>query len=355
MSLERHRRKIDKLDEQVLALLNQRARIVKEIGRIKSRKGDDVYASGREREILQRLVSRSRGPLPGESIEQIFQEIITACRSLQKRLKVAFLGPEATFTHQAAVKHFGRQAEYLPVASIADVFDEVEKERADYGVVPIENSTEGVVNHTLDMFVDSDLMICAEREEPIRHYLISASGEVKKIKMIYSHPQAIAQCRRWLEAHVPQASLHEAASTADAAAHASLDASSAAIASALAAQIYRLKIVASRVEDSAHNATRFLVVGRKFPSPSGHDKTSILFSLKDHVGALHDVLIPFKTHSLNLTRIESRPTKKKAWEYIFFADINGHLSNEDMKLALEELKESCVFLKVLGSYPQGDS
>jgi len=354
VSIDNERQKIDRLDEELLKLLNLRAKIVKQIGRLKSKKGTDVYASGREREILQRLAVSNKGPLPLESVEHIFQGIIAACRSLQKKLRIAFLGPEATFTHQVAVKHFGRQSEYVPVSSIADVFDEVEKERADYGVVPIENSTEGVVNHTLDMFVESDLVICSEREEPIQHHLISATGDIKKIKVIYSHPQALAQCRRWLEAHLPQVTLHDAASTADAAAHASLDGQSAAIASIFAAQLYRLKAVASRIEDSAHNATRFLVIGKTFPGPSGHDKTSILFSLKDRVGALHDVLVPFKTHGLNLTKIESRPTKRKAWEYIFYVDIIGHLSNENLKLALEELKEYCVLFKVLGSYPRGD-
>jgi chorismate mutase/prephenate dehydratase len=288
-----------------------------------------------------------------ESVDDIFQAIFTACRSLQKRLDVAFFGPEATYTHQTAIKHFGRNAEYISVPSISDVFFEVERKRADYGVVPIENSTEGVVNHTLDMFVDSQLHIVAEREEPISHQLLSISGKLREIKNVYSHPQALAQCRKWLDSHLPGVAIHTSASTSDAAVHATMDKTSAAIASQLAGQIYHLKTVAHHIEDMADNATRFLVIGHAVPPPSGRDKTSILFSVKDRVGALYDVLLPFRTAKVNLTKIESRPTKRKAWEYLFFVDFLGHQSEKHVKKALEGLSKRCSHLKILGSYPYG--
>lgn len=352
--LEDLRKKIDKLDDAMLKLLAERGKIVKSIGSLKSKHNEQIYASAREKEILTRLKSQNRGPLSSEAVEGIFQEIIHNCRSLESKLKVAFLGPDATFTHQAAVKQFGRGAEYIAMPSIADVFDEVEKKRADYGVVPIENSTEGVVNHTLDMFVESDLVICAEREEPISHHLLSSSGQIKKIKAVHSHPQALAQCRRWLEAHLPGVQIHEAASTADAAVKATMDSSAAAIASEFAAQHYELRVVAPQIEDSSKNYTRFLTIGRASPPPSGQDKTSILFSIKDKVGALYDILSPFKSRSINLSKIESRPTKKKPWEYIFYVDLGGHTSEPHVKEALEELKENCFFVKILGSYPLHD-
>lgn len=351
-SIEAWRKKIDRLDDQVLRLLNERGRAVQQIGRIKSRKNEEVYASGRERQIIDRLAQAGRGPLPKEAIEEIFLAVINNCRLLQKKLAIAYFGPEATFTHQAAIKHFGRSAEYRPMKTIADVFDEVEKGRADYGVVPIENSTEGVVNHTLDMFMESDLMICAEREDAISQCLLASQESLKKIKGIYSYSNALGQCRRWLESHLRGVPVHEAASTADAAAHAALDASAAAVASPLAAEIYGLKILARNIQDSRHNVTRFLVIGRKTAGPSGRDKTSLLLSVKDRVGALHDLLMAFKREGINLTKIESRPTKKRAWEYVFFIDLQGHASDPRVKQVLDDLRTHAVFLKVLGSYPR---
>jgi chorismate mutase/prephenate dehydratase len=352
--LEKLRKQIDGLDDQLLRLLNERARAVQKIGLAKAKRHEEVYASNRERQIIDRLASTGQGPLPPEAIEEIFRAVINNCRLLQKKLRISYFGPEATFTHQAAIKHFGRAADYSPAKSITDVFDDVEKGRADYGVVPIENSTEGVVNHTLDMFMESDLLICAEREDPIAHCLLASQESLKKIKAIYSHPQALAQCRRWLEAHLRGVPVHEAASTADAAAHAALDAHAAAVASPLAAEIYHLKILASHIQDARHNVTRFLIIGRKMASPSGRDKTSLLISVKDRVGALHDLLTAFKEAGLNLTKIESRPTKKKAWEYVFFIDLQGHGADEPVKKTLEKLEKQCAFLKVLGSYPRGE-
>lgn len=352
-SLEKFRKKIDVLDNHLLALLNQRAKIAKDIGRIKAKNGESVLAVERESEILERLRETNTGVLPQEAVEDIFQTVFAACRALQKKLQIAFLGPEATFTHQVAIKHFGRNCDYSALPSISDVFYEVEKKRADHGVVPIENSTEGVVNHTLDMFVDSNLFIVAEREEPISHHLLSISGKLKNIKAVHSHPQALAQCRRWLETHLPGVQIHESASTADAAVKATLDGSSAAIASFLAGQMYHLKTVAARIEDSTENATRFLVVGHTMAKRTGRDKTSILFSVKDRVGALYDALLPFRKANINLTKIESRPTKKRAWEYLFFVDFIGHQSEDRVQAALDQLQEHCSHIKILGSYPYG--
>jgi chorismate mutase/prephenate dehydratase len=353
VSLERFRSRIDALDDQLLKFLNERGQIAKEIGRIKAKQGETVLSASRESDILTRLASKNKGPLSPEAIGDIFQTIFATCRSLQRRLTIAYFGPEATFTHQVAIKHFGRDCEFSAVPSISDVFFEVERKRADYGVVPIENSTEGVVNHTLDMFMESDLKIVAEREEAISQNLLSISGRIKNIKSVYSHPQALAQCRKWLDSHLPGVAIHSAASTADAAVHATLDGSCAAIASLLAGQIYHLKPVALNIEDSTENATRFLVIGHKSPEATGKDKTSVLLSVKDRVGALYDILQPFRQADVNLTKIESRPTKKKAWEYIFFVDFIGHQSEKRVQNALKGLEPQCNHLKILGSYPYG--
>lgn len=350
-SLERFRRRIDGIDDKLLMLLSERGRLAKEIGKIKAMNGETVFSSQREVEILNRLADKNKGPMSPEAIEDIFQSIFSTCRSLQKRLSIAYFGPEATFTHQVAVKHFGRESEFQAVPSIPDVFFEVERKRVNFGVVPIENSTEGVVNHTLDMFVDSNLQIVAEREESISQNLLSISGKLKHIKSVYSHPQALAQCRKWLDSHLPGVAVHASASTADAAVQATLDGSSAAIASLLAGQIYHLKPVALRIEDTPDNATRFLIIGHAAPGATGRDKTSIVFSLKDKVGALYDVLLPFREAGVNLTKIESRPTKKKAWEYLFFVDFIGHKTEKHVKKALEGLESRCSHLKILGSYP----
>ena len=353
-TLDKIRKQIDRLDDKLLALLIQRANLAKKIGQVKSKLGEEVYSSAREREVMSRLISRKTAPLSDEDIESIFQEIFNASRNIQKKFRVAYFGPEATYTHQAAIKHFGKTSNMLPQKSIPDVFTEVEKNRADYGVVPIENSTEGVVNHTLDMFMDSDLLICAEREEPISHYLLSPSGQISRIKRVFSHPQAFAQCRRWLESHLPKAETQEAASTSQAALQASLDATGAAIASPLAAKIYNLKVVAPGIEDFQENFTRFLIIGKHTPPRSGKDKTSIVLSIKDRVGALNDILMVFKKYALNLTKIESRPNKKKAWEYIFFVDFTGHATEPHIQKALQELQKSCMHIKILGSYPKSD-
>ena len=273
--------------------------------------------------------------------------------ALQNPPKISYFGPEATFTHIAALKKFGKSLEYIKCDSIADVFTEVQRDRADYGVVPIENSTEGAVNYTLDMFIDSGLKICSEEYLPIRHTLMSRLKKISSIKKVYSHEQVLAQCRIWLETNLPRAALVPVTSTTTAASLCTGRKMSAAIASELAAERYKLNVLARSIEDSLHNITRFLIIGKQETVPTGNDKTSIVFSMKDRVGALHDVLVPFKRNRINLTKIESRPSKKKAWKYYFFVDMQGHIKNKKVEQALSQLKNSCTYLKILGSYPAG--
>lgn len=348
------RKKIDNLDHGILKLLNRRIGLAVKIGKIKSEKKEAVFAPVREKEIVSNLVKLNRGPLPDEFLSDIFHEILNASRSVQKKMKIAYFGPAATFTHLAALKIFGRKVDYIPAESIKDVFIEVEKCRADYGVVPIENSTEGIVNHTLDMFVDSDLNITSEIFLEISECLLSAENSIKKIKKVYSHPQAIAQTKNWLEKNLKNVKIVEVASTAEAARLAKKEKNTAAISSIVAAEIYNLNVLARNIEDFKNNFTRFLVIGKKSPDASGKDKTSIMCSVKDRVGVLHDMLASFKKYKLNLTKIESRPTKKKAWEYIFFVDFVGHVDDRNVKKALFELEKHCSMLKILGSYPIGE-
>jgi chorismate mutase/prephenate dehydratase len=352
MDLDDLRKRIDAIDQQILDLLNRRAAVVQQVGQVKLREGMDFHAPRREEEILERLTRENAGPFPESGVRSVYREIISACRALEHPLGVAYLGPKATFTHLACLKRFGDAAEFLPVRSIRDVFQEVEKGKVEYGVVPIENSTEGVVSHTLDMFVDSDLKICGEILLEVSHHLLSRSGERAAIEKITSHAHAIAQSRRWLEANLPHIPVLEVASTAAAAEIASRDPSAAAIASELAARLYGLKVVSARIEDAANNFTRFLVVGRKAMPRSGQDKTSILFSIKDRVGALYGMLEPFARGEINLTKIESRPSKTKVWEYLFYVDFEGHGEDPQVGRALAQLADECLFLKVLGSYPR---
>jgi chorismate mutase/prephenate dehydratase len=353
-SIEQLRERIDGVDEGILDLLSRRAALVQQVGGVKMKTGQDFYIPHREKKIITGLQKKNKGPLPPAAIESIYREILSACRSLESRLKVAFFGPEATYTHQAALKNFGATAEYIAVPTIADVFAEVEKKRADFGVVPIENSTEGVVNHTLDMFIESELVICSELSMAIGLYLLSVSGTRKKIKKVYSYLQPLAQCRKWLETNLPGIPVIETLSTAEAARRAAREPDAAAVASKAAGELYGLETVERNIEDNRENFTRFLVIGRNYAESSGMDKTSVMFSIKDKVGALHDMLMTFKSHKINLTKIESRPTKKKAWEYIFFIDFLGHVSEPRVQAALKALARHCVFLKVLGSYPRAD-
>lgn len=348
-----YRAEIDRIDDEILRLLNERSQSVIEIGRLKrlSDGGANLHTPAREAAILDRLMKQNAGPFPNEAIRPVYREIMSASLSLEGPQRVAYLGPRATFTHLASMKQFGESAHYVPVTGIKDVFSEVERGRAHFGVVPIENSTEGVVNHTLDMFIDSTLVIYGEVLQEISHHLLSKSERVEEIKKIYSHPHAIAQCRNWLENHLPHVPLAEVASTARAAELCGDDPSAAAIASELAAQLYGLKVLRSRIEDNTNNFTRFLVLAQKAPERTGKDKTSIMLSVKDKVGALYDLLRPFASLGLNMTKIESRPSRRKAWEYLFFVDIEGHVDEDRVKKALEEIKGRCLFMKILGSYP----
>ena len=352
MNLKQIRKKIDKLDLEVLKLLNQRAKLTSEIGKIKAKEGKPAFSPDRERQIYQRLMAANKGPLQNKTLEAIYREIMSGSLSLQNPSKIVYLGPKATFTHIAALKKFGSSVDYIDCDSITEVFNEVEADRADYGVVPIENSTEGAVSHTLDMFVDSDLKICAESLLPIKHNLLSKEKSTSCIKRVYSNPQVLGQCRLWLESNLPGVELVHTSSTTKAAQIASSRRKgSAAIASKLAASKYKLKIVAESIEDSPYNFTRFLIIGKHQTEPTKHDKTSIMFSVKDRVGALHDMLAPFKRNGVNLTKIESRPSKKKAWDYYFFVDFAGHHKDSKIKKALAQLERQCKFLKILGSYP----
>jgi len=352
------RRKIDAIDERLLKFLNQRAKIVRQIGKLKADKQVQPLAPEREREIydrLERLNKELGAHFPQEGVALVFREIISASRALEAPLQVAYLGPPATFTHMACMQQFGLSTGYVPVGSIKEVFNEVERGRAQYGVVPIENSTEGVVNHTIDMFIDSPLKISGEVLQEVSHNLLSQKGRMEGIKRVYSHPHAIAQCRGWLEENLPGVPVREVYSTARAAELCKDDPTAAAIASELAARMYGLQVVKKRIEDNPNNFTRFLVIGRpadRQSTPrSGRDKTSLMFSIKDRVGALYDMLRIFAEHGINLTKIESRPSKKKAWEYVFFVDLEGHADDPAVGRALDALKGQCLFLKILGSYP----
>ena len=351
--LSDYRKEIDRIDDEILRLLNERSKSVIEIGKLKKQKDADanLHTPAREAAIMDRLMRQSRGPFPTEAIRSVYREIMSASLSLEGPQKVAYLGPRATFTHMACMQKFGSSAQYVPVNSIKDVFSEVERGRAHFGVVPIENTTEGVVNHTLDMFIDSNLLIYGEVLQEVSHHLLSKSGVVDEMTKIYSHPHAIAQCRNWLETNLPHVLVSEVASTARAAEICADDPSAGAIASELAAQLYGLKVIESRIEDNMNNFTRFLVLSQKPPERTGKDKTSLMLSVKDKVGALYDLLRPFASHGLNMTKIESRPSRRKAWEYIFFVDVEGHMEEERVKKAIEEIKGRCLFMKVLGSYP----
>ncbi len=359
--LNRLRSQIDRLDQKILGLLNDRSRVVLHVGKVKETSHKEVYAPQREKKLLDRLTGRNRGPFPNHALRAVFHEILSASRALQSPLKVAYFGPAASFTNLAALKQFGRSTDLAPEPSISKVFDAVEHDRARFGVVPIENSTEGIVGATLDAFVDSTLSIVAEITLPISHHLmargVGATGRspLRGIKRIYSHPQAIAQCRNWLDENAPNLPVVEVENTARAAERAAEESDAAGIAGEHAAEMYGLKILRRNIEDNPNNRTRFVVIGRKSPPRSGNDKTSVLFSVKDEVGVLYRMLEPFSKNGINLTKIESRPLKKKVWEYIFFLDMDGHSEERKVREAIRGLDKKCLFLKLLGSYPKATS
>ena len=351
--IEASRKEIDRLDDEILRLLNERSHHVIAIG--KAKRNDDPNAllrtPAREAAIVERLGRQNTGPFPNDAIRPVYREIMSASLSLEGTQTVAYLGPPATFTHLAALGKFGDSAKYMPMSGIKEVFDEVERGRVIYGVVPIENSTEGVVNYTLDMFVDSNLMIYGEVMQEISHHLMSQSGKMEDIKTVYSHPHALAQCRNWLDTNLPNIPVAETPSTSRAAERCGKEPGAASIASELAAQMYDLQILRSRIEDNINNFTRFLVLCKHSSDPTGKDKTSIMLSVKDKSGALYDLLQPFASNGINMTKIESRPSRRKAWEYIFFVDVEGHMTEDRIHRTLEELKGRCLFVKILGSYP----
>jgi len=350
--LEPYRRRIDEIDETILELLIERAQLAKKIGELKKEHGLEIHVPEREREILERLLGKNRGRFPENALVRIFREIISACLSLEQPLRVGYLGPKATFTHQAALELFGISAKYVPLPTIKDVFEEVERGNVDYGVVPVENTIEGVVNYTLDMFLKMpSVNIVGEIILPVSLHLLSLADRLEEVKKIYSHPHALAQARSWLDKHLPHAQRIEVESTAKAAEMALEDEQAAAIASRAAATVYNLNVLATNVQENLNNYTRFLVIGKKKLRRTGRDKTSLLFAVKDEAGALYKALEPFYKHGVNLTKIESRPSREKSWDYVFFVDVEGHADDDRVKKALEELKERTKLVRVLGSYP----
>lgn len=350
MSIASLRKKIDTIDARVVNLLGQRANISLSIGKEKIKSKKSIYSPNREKAVLHHIAQLNKGPLSNEALEAIYREIMSCSLSLEKIKEVACLGTDGSFTYSAAKKKFGSQVKYKSCVSIQEVFTRVEKGECDYGVVPIENSTEGGVTHTLDLFVDSDLRICSQTLYPISHNLISKYPK-EKIKTIYSNPQVFGQCRNWLLENLPGAGEIWVASTTQAVAMTAKPKFAAAIASTRAAEINKLPIIEENIQDIKHNTTRFLVIAHQDAPPSGKDRTSILFSIKDKVGALHSMITPFYKNGINLTKIESRPSKKRAWDYYFFVDFEGHRFDSNVKKALSKLEDMCKYLKILGSYP----
>jgi chorismate mutase/prephenate dehydratase len=345
------RAQIDEIDRRICDLLGQRAALAQEIGKLKATSNQAVFAPGREQEVIANVRRRGAPPLPAQALVHIFTEIISASRALESPVRVAYLGPAHTFAHVAALQRFGSSCEMIPATTVEDVFREVERRNADFGVVPIENSTEGVERRTLDAFVASDLRICAEIYLRIAHCLVSA-GSLQQIRVVRSHPQALAQCRQWLAQNLPHAELIAESSTARAAEVVLSRPAEAAIATRLAGESLGLGILVEHIEDQPQNYTRFFVLGAAETPPTGRDKTSIAFQTQHKPGALCDVLAYFKEHGVNLTMIESRPMRDRPWHYLFFVDLQGHAQEPAVSAALAELQGDCAFLKVLGSYPE---
>src|SRR6201996_7168018 len=356
LDLEKVRGRIDAIDEKIHGLINDRARLAQQVGISKTREGKtvDFYRPEREAQVLRMAQERNRGPLRDAEVLRLFREIMSACLAQQEPLKVAFLGPEGTFTQAAVLTHFGHSVRGLAMASIDEVFHEVEAATADFGVVPVENSTEGTVNNTLDGFLSSPLKICGEVELRIHHSLMGAMSALGRIERICSHPQSLAQCRVWLDEHLPGVERVPVSSNAEGARRARDEKGTAAIAGETAAEVYKLKILAAEIEDRPDNTTRFFVMGRKLFSPSGEDRTTLLVSIghTDAPGALHRLLEPLAQHRVSMTRIESRPSHRRKWDYVFFIDIEGHAEESHVAKALEELKKRASLFRILGSYPR---
>lgn len=353
-SLKTLRQQIDALDAQLLELFNHRATLALQVAESKTAAGEVgcFYRPEREAQVLRRVREMNRGPIPADSVARLFRELMSACLALEKPLAVAFLGPEGTFSQQATYKHFGHAIRAVPQVAIDEIFRAVECGDCQFGVVPVENSTEGVIAHTLDCFVNSPLLICGEVALRIRHNLLSRETDLARVREVFSHQQSLAQCRRWLDRHLPGVARTAVASNAEGAHLAAETSGSAAIAGDMAAELYDLNVLARHVEDEADNTTRFLVVGRQAAGPSGQDKTSLLISADNKPGALYRILAPFAAHGISLSKIESRPSHQGIWEYVFFIDVEGHRDDPRLATALQELEQQVRLLKILGSYPR---
>lgn len=354
MTLPEIRQKIDVIDDQLIRLLNERADLVHEVGVVKKAEGTEIYAPEREEMLLRALTAKNAGlsgRLPDPAIRAIYREIMSASLALEKDLTIAYFGPTSTNTHQAARSKFGASVNYEPTVSIADVFDAVARGKADYGVVPIENSTEGAVNHTLDVFMESQLSICAQILMKIENHLAAKVAKAD-IRKLYSHPQVFGQCRNWLRQNLPHADLVEVSSTPRAAELAAADPQAGALVGRMAAEAHGLSIIDASIQDIPNNTTRFLVIGRTASPPTGDDRTSLMFCVQDKPGALFHALEPFNRLKISMSKIESRPSKRKAWEYFFFVDVDGHASESKLTEALSELEKHCSFVKILGTYPK---
>lgn len=356
INLDELRQRIDRLDGDILRLISERAHCAQQVAHVKLAEDPTAvfYRPEREAQVLRRIMSLNKGPLDSEEMARLFREIMSACLALEKPIKVAYLGPEGTYTQQAALKHFGHSAISMPMAAIDEVFREVEAGAVNYGVVPVENSTEGVVNHTLDTFMDASSQICGEVVLRIHHHLlISDITRKDKVSRIYAHPQSFAQCRKWLDAHFPQAERVPVSSNGEAAKLIKSEWHSAAIAGDMAAKLYGLQTIEEKIEDSPDNSTRFLIIGSQDVPMSGEDKTSIVVAMRNQPGALHDLLEPFHRHRIDLTRIETRPSRTGVWNYVFFIDFKGHREEPQVSAVLEEVRLRASELRILGSYPQG--
>ena len=350
MDLNELREKVNALDTKLVKYLNERAELSIEIGDLKKSNNSSIYAPHREKQVLDRLKEINKGPMTDEAFQAIYREVMSSSLSLEKALQISYLGTEGSFTHMAANKKFGSQVKYVPCTSILEVFQKVERKECDYGVVPIENSVEGAVTHTFDILVDSDLRICAQVLLKISHNLL-AKCNLKDVKNIYSNPMVFGQCRQWISQNLPEAGQILMASTTEATEKVVKQKYAAAIASRMAAIVYDMPIIQENIQDVVHNITRFLILSDQDVPSTGNDRTSILFSIKDKVGALHNMLAAFSRNKINLTRIESRPSKKKAWDYYFFVDFEGHCEAKNVQKAIKQLEGMCQYLKVVGSYP----
>ncbi len=348
------RQKIDSIDEQILKLINQRAECAIEVAKTKMAQGEtgNFYRPDREALVLRRIQELNPGPLSDETAMWFFREIMSACLALEKPLEVAYLGPEGTFTQQATFKHFGHAVKDIPVATIQEIFTAVENGHYQFGVVPVENSTEGVIAHTLDQFINSPLKICGEVEIRVHQNLMGKMDDLKQITEVFSHQQSLAQCRQWLNIHLPGIPCTAVSSNAEAARLAAQNSDKAAIAGKVAAELYNLNVLEKNIEDDCKNTTRFIIVGNISPDSTGNDKTSILVSTRNESGALYNILRPFAQYQIGLSHIESRPSRQGLWEYVFFIDINGHAQDEGVRQALAALEENVNLLKILGSYPK---